>query len=487
MGKHNKPRRYNRGGQIAIAAAAASVLAGWAAPVAYADEGADTDKPSNPVSRTADAVKSTVDGVRKAVTDVGSSLQGAARSGLQAGAGGNGTATSLFPNGGPKSKVDAQETVISRQTPNAVTALAPPTPSNPAYDTPTGSVTIPIVDVTLPYLPDAPRFAFPTPSPGFPPGFGSQGTNTRLPFGPAGALTNGNNLFGLNFFNIGNNNLFTANNIGTGLQGIIAGNGNTLAGNQVIAPTSFGTNFGWMGNNNGPGNLTPTQLLNLNPADLLNLNPLQIPLFQGSGNNIVASPFSYGNNTFIMGNDNQGTGNNIMLGAGNFGNNMHWIGDNADFSGNNVVAGIGSIGNNMSIIGNDSQRSGNNGNLGAFGFANNMGLIGSAASFSGNNVNASPFGGFAQNFVVVGDGADFSGNNTNASAFGGFAQNIALIGAGADRSGNNSGIFNFALVGPGVQNAGNNSGGFNVAILPRPGQNCTGPACFNFLGAQFGN
>ena len=41
--------------------------------------------------------------------------------------------------------------------------------------------------------------------------------------GPSAALTNGNNLFGLNFFDIGNNNLFTANNIGTGLQGIIAG------------------------------------------------------------------------------------------------------------------------------------------------------------------------------------------------------------------------------------------------------------------------
>ena len=66
-----------------------------------------------------------------------------------------------------------------------------------------------------------------------------------------GALTNGNNLFGLNFFNIDDNNLVTANNIGTGLQGIIAGDRNTLAGNQVILPTSFGTNFGWMGNDNG--------------------------------------------------------------------------------------------------------------------------------------------------------------------------------------------------------------------------------------------
>ena len=85
-------------------------------------------------------------------------------------------------------------------------------------------MTIPIVDVTLPYLPDAPRFALPTPSAGMPPSFGSQGTNNRLPsLGPASALTNGNNLFGLNFFNIGDDNLLTANNIGTGLQGIIAG------------------------------------------------------------------------------------------------------------------------------------------------------------------------------------------------------------------------------------------------------------------------
>ena len=101
----------------------------------------------------------------------------------------------------------------------------------------------------------------------------------------------------------------------------------------------------------------------------------------------------------------------------------------------------------------------------------------------------SPFGGFAQNFVLVGDGADCSGNNDNISAFGGFAQNIALIGRGADGSGNNSGIFNFALVGSGVDNAGNNEGGgFNVAILPRRRvRNCTGPACFNFFGAQFGN
>jgi hypothetical protein len=450
MGKHSKARRSDRRGQIVIAAAAASVIAGWAAPTAYADEGTD-GSPSNPVSKTAETVKSTIDGVRKAVTDVGSSLQGAARTAIQTGAGGNGTSTSLIPKG-PKSNINAQTNTGSTQPKVAASpALVPPTP-----DIATGSVTLPIIDVTLPYLPDAPRFAVPTPSPGFPPGFGAQGTNNRLPLG-AGALTNGNNLFGLNFFDIGDNNLLTANNIGTGLQGIIAGDRNTLAGNQVITPTSFGTNFGWMGNNNGPG------ATRLTPADLLNLNPAQLFLFQGSGNNIVASPFSYGNNTEIIGNGNQGTGNNIMLGAGNLGNNMHWIGDNADFSGNNVVAGIGSVGNNMSIIGDNSSLSGNNTNLGAFGFANNIGLIGSAATGSGNNTNVSPLFGFAQNVVVIGDGADFSGNNR-------------------------AGGFNFALVGPGVDNAGNNNGGgFNVAILPRPGQNCSGPACFNFLGAQFGN
>jgi hypothetical protein len=163
----------------------------------------------------------------------------------------------------------------------------------PSNDNATGSVTIPVVDVTLPYLPDAPRFAFPTPGAGLPPSFGSQGTNKRLPLG-LGAATNGNNLFGLNFFDIGNDNLGTANNVGTGLQGIIAGNENTLAGNQVITPTSFGTNFGWMGNNNVSVGLPP-------------------PLLKPSGNNTVGSPFSYGNNTFIMGNNNDGTGNNTML------------------------------------------------------------------------------------------------------------------------------------------------------------------------------
>ena len=63
------------------------------------------------------------------------------------------------------------------------------------------------------------------------------------------------------------------------------------------------------------------------------------------------------------------------------------------------------------------------------------------------------------------------------------------IGSGADGSGNNSGIFNFALVGGSADNAGNNEGGgFNFAFFPGEDQgNCTGPACFNFFGTQFGN
>ena len=58
--------------------------------------------------------------------------------------------------------------------------------------------------------------------------------------------TNGNNLFGLNFFDIGDNNLGVANNVGTGLQGIIAGE-RQHAGRQsghhadaAPAPTSGG-------------------------------------------------------------------------------------------------------------------------------------------------------------------------------------------------------------------------------------------------------
>lgn len=462
MGKHNKGRRSVRPGQIIVAAAAATVIGGWAAPVAYADGGdpgsdAGSKTVNKPVSKAigaaAGAAKDAVDTVRKTVTDVGSQLQKSADRAIQTGAGGNGRLTSLVPKG-PTSKVSSSGGFLKSERESTVeAALVPPT--SPSNDDPTGSVTIPIVDVTLPHLPDAPRIAFPTPSPGLPPGFGSQGTNNRPPLGPLSAVTNGNNLFGLNFFDIGNNNLFTANNVGTGLQGIIAGNGNTLVGNQVIAPTSFGTNFGWMGNDNGT--------LALNPAALLTLTPSQILALRPSGNNIVGSPFSYGNNTTIMGNNNDGTGNNILLGAGNFGNNMHWIGDNADFAGNNIVTGIGSVGNNMSIIGDNSSLSGNNTNLGAFGFANNIGLIGSAATGSGNNTNVSPLFGFAQNAVLIGDGADNSGNNR-------------------------AGGFNLAWVGSGVDNAGNNNGGgFNVAILPRPGQNCNGPACFNFLGAQFGN
>jgi len=62
MGKHNKPRRQHRGGQIVVAAAAATVLAGWAAPVGYADDGADSDTGSNAASRTAGAVKEALRG-----------------------------------------------------------------------------------------------------------------------------------------------------------------------------------------------------------------------------------------------------------------------------------------------------------------------------------------------------------------------------------------------------------------------------------------
>jgi hypothetical protein len=484
MGKHNKARRSDRCGKIVVAAAAATVIGGWAAPVAYADEGAGAGasaKDSNPISKTADAVKSTVDGVRKAVTGAAGSFQKAAQSGLQVGSGGAGSL--LSPNKSPKTSFSSSGGFIQSDQPK--TSLVGPTP--PSNDNATGSVTIPIVNVTLPNLPELPDFQVPGPGVGVPPSFGAQGPiNTRIGPGPvAGALaaaTNGNNLFGLNFFNIEDNNLGVANNIGTGLQGILAGDRNTLAGNQVIAPFATGTNFGWMGNDNGNAAVNPPTDLN----DLL--NPLNLLVFQPSGTNLVGSPFSYGNNTFIMGDDNQGTGNNIVLGAGNFGNNMHWIGDNADFAGNNLVTGIGSVGNNMSVIGDNSSFSGNNLNLGAFGFANNMGLIGSAATGSGNNTNVSPFGGFAQNFVLVGDGADGSGNNDNIGVFGGFAQNIALIGRGADGSGNNSGVFNFALIGGSADNAGNNTGGFNVAIFPGDDQgNCSGPACFSFFGTQFGS
>ncbi len=499
MGKHDKGRRPVRPGQIIAAAAAATVIGGWAAPVAYADDGAGADAGSKtvnkPVSKAVGAAtgaaKDAVDTVRKAVTDVGSSLQGAAKSTLQVGSGGAGSLLKPKSNS-PRSTVSAQQTTNGGSERNALVApaLVSPTPG-PSNDTATGSVTLPIVNVTLPNLPQLPDFQVPGPGLGVPPSFGAQGpVNTRLSPLPAAAAaaTNGNNLFGLNFFNIEDNNLGVANNIGTGLQGILAGDRNTLAGNQVILPSSFGTNFGWMGDDNGKLGLNlPTDLDDLDA--LFNLNPLNILALGPSGTNLVGSAFSYGNNTFIMGDDNQGTGNNIQLGAGNFGNNMHWIGDNADGSGNNIVTAIGSLGNNMSVIGDNSGGSGNNFNFGAFGFANNIGLIGSAASGSGTNTNVSPFGGFAQNFVLVGDGADGSGNNSNVSAFAGFAQNIALIGRGADGSGNNSGIFNFALMGGNADNAGNNNGGgFNVAIFPGDNQgNCSGPACFSFFGTQFGN
>ena len=92
MGKHNKARRSVRCGQIVVAAAAATVLAGWAAPVASADDTDAAAKPANPISKTADAVKSTVDGVRKAVTDAAGSFQKrGAGARIQAGSGGAGS------------------------------------------------------------------------------------------------------------------------------------------------------------------------------------------------------------------------------------------------------------------------------------------------------------------------------------------------------------------------------------------------------------
>lgn len=482
MGKHNKSRRHNRSGQIVVAAAAASVLAGWAAPVAYADDGADSDKGSNPVSRAAGAARDAVDSVRKTVTDVGSSLQGAASRAIQTGAGGAGTSTSLSPNS-PKSNVSAQTNAGNQRavTPNPAVKAAPSVGAQ-NISVPNAVALPDLPDLGLPGLEDLPGVPdLGAGGVGIPPSFGSQGSNNV----PLGQLTNGNNLFGLNFYNIGDNNLFAANNLGTGLQGVFAGDRNRLAGNQVIVPTSFGTNFASMGDDNGNvGVNLPTGL-----DDLLNLDPTSILVLQPSGSNFVGSAFSYGNNTAIMGDGNQGTGNNFMLGTSNFGNNMHFIGDNADFSGNNLVAGIGSFGNNMSLIGDGSTGSGNNSLIGAGGFSNNMGLIGSNSDGSGKNSNTSPFGGFAQNFVLIGDGANGSGNNTNTSLFGGFAQNVALIGGGANGSGNNAGVFNFALVGSGVNGAGNNDGGgFNVAIFPGPGEgNCTGPACFNFFGTQFGS
>lgn len=486
MGKHNKARRRDRRGQIMVAAAAASVLAGWGAPAAYADDGAESDSAPKPVSKTVGAVRDTVDTVCKTLSEVGDSVQRTAERSLQGGAGGNGTA--LTPKG-PKTSLSSSGGFIQSE---RKAAAETPEPGNrqlnvadldaPALRVPdvvSNAVNLP--DLGLPGLQDLPGVPdLGAGGVGIPPSFGSQGDNRFLL--PPSGLTNGNNLFGLNFYNIGDDNLFTANNLGTGLQAVFAGDDNTLAGNQVILPSSFGTNFVSMGDNNG--NLG---LANFDLDDLLNLDLPSLLAVQPSGTNFVGSLFSYGNNTAIMGDDNQGTGNNVLLGAFNFGNNMHIVGDDSDGAGNNIVAGIGNFGNNMSFIGDDSSGSGNNSLIGTGGFANNLGLIGDRSDGSGNNSNTSLFGGFAQNFVLIGSGADGSGNNTNTALFGGFAQNVALIGNGADGSGNNTGAFNFALVGSGVDDAGNNDGLFNVAIFPgEGGGNCTGPACFTIFGAQFG-
>ena len=133
MGKHNKPRRSVRSGQIIVAAAAASVLAGWAAPVAYADDDATNDKPSNPISKTADAVKSTVDGVRKAVTGAAGSFQRRRRTAIQIGSGGAGTSMSLIPKS-PKTTVSARTITGGPSNALAVPALVTPSQATPTPD-----------------------------------------------------------------------------------------------------------------------------------------------------------------------------------------------------------------------------------------------------------------------------------------------------------------------------------------------------------------
>ena len=111
MGKHNKPRRCERGGQIVIAAAAATVLAGWAAPVAYADDGAATA--TNLEARQQGRADGAVQERRRRCAEgrarCRSSVQGAARDGLQVGSGGAGSL--LTPNtNSPRSTVSARQT-----------------------------------------------------------------------------------------------------------------------------------------------------------------------------------------------------------------------------------------------------------------------------------------------------------------------------------------------------------------------------------------
>jgi hypothetical protein len=164
--------------QIVIAAAAASVIGGWAAPAAYAEGGA-TDAAPKPVSKAANAVKSTVDSMRKTLTDASSSLQKAAGSALQTGAGGAGTSTSLFSK--PKSTVSSSggfiqaNQPVDNEQPNALTG---PTP--PSNDDATGSVTIPVVNVTLPGLPTGQGSLCPPRVPGFRPASAPRAPMTAL-------------------------------------------------------------------------------------------------------------------------------------------------------------------------------------------------------------------------------------------------------------------------------------------------------------------
>jgi hypothetical protein len=314
-----------------------------------------------------------------------------------------------------------------------------------------GGLTLP--GLTLPNLIGLGPFGGPLlglPS-GFPPSFGFQGSNAF----PLGELTNGNNLFGLNFFFIGNDNLFVANNIGTGLQVVFAGDRNVFSGNQIISPTSLGLNLVSMGNDNGallvPLTL-PVGLSNLSLADLLsgNLSGLSLDLSGLDLNlaDIVA---------------NGGSGNNLNTGLFSFGGNEAFLGSGDQHSGNDVVVGAFNLANNLAAVGNDSDSSGNNGVVG----------IGSTAF----------------NTVFVGNGSDFSGNNSNENLLQlfGSATNFAFVGNDSDVSGNNFGLFNFALVGDNTDFAGNNFGLINFAILPGPGSgNCTGPVCVNLFGTQFG-
>jgi hypothetical protein len=422
MAKHRSTRRRGRRSAFLAAAASASVLVGWGGPIAHADTGTDSTKggtgSNNPVSDAVSgavgAVRNTVGSIQTSLSDVGGSLQGGTGSLTKGTAG-------LIPQS-PKTSISSSGGLIESAAPKTAALL----PSNPITDPigtqaiDIGPISLPGPDINLPGLPDNLIDVGP--------GFGNSGE---------GNVASGANLGGLNFFFIGDDNFLVANNIGTGLQFVTAGDRNVLAGNQVIVPTSFGTNFVSMGDDNGnlniklPPDATLGDLLNLN-LDLEDLVQLE-----GSGNNLVLGTFSFGNNLALMGNDNDGSGNNIVLGAFNLGNNMARLGNDSDHSGNNVVSGVGSFGSNM---------------------------------------------------VFIGDGSQGSGNNFNDAALSifGAATNIAIIGNDSDLSGNNNGAFNFVLIGNDVDDAGNNEGLINFAIFPDPGQNCHS-ACVNFFGTQFGS